>query len=270
MCIVTGIEDVARLLTNREDIVAQLLDGPATVRDLDTALDRSRRSIAQVLDSFAEYRIVRKCSGLYQLTVPGEYLAEAYADYTHVVDSVENHAELLARVPVDAELDARMIDGADITGDTVADPDTLFDPIEASMDDANRIRGMSPVLRRRYVDVFSDHIFGQETAVELLFDQNTVASIGNFYPEEWRVALGRENFTAWQSDEIPPFGVIIVDDALVWVGMYREPGQGDMVGTLYNTSDTAIKWASDLFERYQDRAREIELDDSDSTESFYR
>lgn len=129
--------------------------------------------------------------------------------------------------------------------------------VETSMERADRVRGIAPEARQRYVEVFADHIFRQRTDVGLILEQETIANLDEYYTAQWRGALEHPNCTIWQAETVPPFGLIIVDQSDVWIGVYQDGG--GLIGTLHNDSRPAVEWAQGLYERYREDAEHVVL-----------
>lgn len=239
--------EAMRFLNNWDDVIEQLLAGETTAHELDTYLSRSRRSIKRVLKRLDEKGLVNCEKNSYWLTQLGRQIAWAHCDYTQRIETVTDAAPLLTRFPTAPMLPSEMIDGVEQTIAPSAAPDVPFGEIEASMEEASHVRGIAPHVERQYVDVFGHHISELGTKVELILDPDTRESTSTFYPEAWEAALESDNFTLWPVDEVPEFGLIIVDEDVAWIGIYPPAGSG-LIGTLRNDTEAAVEWAIEMFE----------------------
>lgn len=246
-------EEVMRVLNTWGDVIEQLLAGETTPHELAAYLDRSQRTIRRSLETLEENGLVCHRKNAYRLTQLGHQIAWAHCDYQQRIERVTEAAPLLIRLPFTPVLPWEVLDGVEQTIAPPAAPDVPFDDVERSMKGANTIRGIAPHIERQYVEVFGQHVFEFSTEVELILAPETIGSAGTFYPDQWDAALERDHFTVWPVEDVPPFGVILVDAAVVWIGVYPENG-GGLVGTLRNDTETAVQWAREFFERYRTQA----------------
>jgi predicted transcriptional regulator len=242
--------DILASLNRRGEVIEQLLAGETTQRELVTYLDLSRRTVGRALDTLIEEGFVRRVDGnTYRLTLFGRQIAQSHCEHMRRITRLARAASLLDRLPDVTMIDARLMDGVEIEHAPACDPDILFDAIERSIEDADSVRGIAPYSRRRYVEVFGAHVF-METEVELILERERIAQIVGNYQETWREAITQENLTVRSTETEPDYGLIIVDDELVWLGVYPENG-GGLVGLLKNNSLEAVEWAIEVFASYR-------------------
>jgi predicted transcriptional regulator len=89
----SSIEEIEFLARSEHRVVAlrALQDGPSTREDLRTATDASNATIARLLNEFEERNWVFRDGHEYELTDPGEYVAE---EFLRLVDRMETEVEL--------------------------------------------------------------------------------------------------------------------------------------------------------------------------------
>lgn len=114
---------------------------------------------------------------------------------------------------------------------------------------------MSPIGLIRYLDFFQVQSAVDGSVAEFVFDEECLEYLWNTYPTEMRTAVETEHCTFWKSSETPPFSLIIVDDATVWLGIHDD--EGVVKGAIVNDSNDAVDWARDTYHRYHDRSNRV-------------
>lgn len=247
--------DIMRFLDNWGDIIEQLLAGETSVQELGLYLDRPPRTIRRALATLADHGLVVREHNAFRLTQFGRHVAWTFCGYRQQLRDVTDAAELLACLSFEAPIGCELMDGVAVERYPETVPDVAFDEVEISMEGADRVCGIAPEARQRYVEVFAGHVFRQRTDVELILDQETITNLDEYYTSQWRGALNHPNCTIWQTDTVPAFGLIIVDQSDVWVGVYQDGG--GLIGTLHNDSMAAVEWALALYERYRENAEHV-------------
>ncbi|WP_248908186.1 helix-turn-helix transcriptional regulator [Halocatena marina] len=248
-------DEVLRLLHKYGDVITQLLSDELTVHELALLLDPSQRTIRRVLETFDEQGLVVQEKNAYRLTQYGRQVAWLQCQHNRRISEVIDASEVLANLPGDAAIGCEMMRGVEAKTYPSSMRDVAFDPVEDSMESADRIRGISPEVRDRYVQLFTRHIFNYETEVELILEMEMIQGLNNFYSTELREAISAHNCSIWPAETVPAYGLIIVDEAEVWIGVYRNGGE--LMGTLYNDSSQAVAWAIDLFDSYREQADRV-------------
>lgn len=246
-------DEIRDLLRRQGDVIVQLIGGRKTVQELAAILEPSQRTIRRALETYASNGLVSQEINTYQLTHLGKQIATARCQYTRRETAVLDAADVLSHVPREASIGYDMLDGVESSSYPESMPDVAFNPIEESMKGADRVRGISPEARDRYVQVFSEHII-RGTEIELILENATIENLDTFYGAEWRDAISKPNCSVYPAETVPEFGVIIVNQSEVWIGVYRDGGE--MMGTLYNDSGRAVAWAIDLFKDLRCRSDE--------------
>lgn len=243
-------------LNNRSAIIERIRTGPKTKHDLYTALDTSRRSIDRAIDALLDVGVIWNGASGYKLTLFGRFAADIHGPYHEQIQSLVNAAAVLEHLPYDAPLDCRFMDDVSVTVSPEAAPQAAFGPVAASINRGERVQGIAPVVMPQYVDVFYGEIVEHGTEVELILPTDVIAAIVGHYSEEWQSAIMAANCTIWSVETVPTFGVIVVDEEIVWIGAYQDSG-GGLAGTLRNDSQEAVEWAVEFFDQWREKAEQV-------------
>lgn len=241
-------EEILRLLQNRGDVLEGLLADEMPIQVIDAWIGRSDRTTRRIVRDFEDHGLVVRDENVVTLTQFGRQLALAHHQYMDHVRTAKQSKELLVKLPGEAQIGCELMGGA--RTETYPDSDAAFDTVALSMRGADRIRGVAPTARGRYVDVFSEHIFDHRTEIELILGHDSIESLDEHYTGAWRDALDEPNCEIWPAESVPEYGLIIIDDAEVYLGVY----DGELMGTIHNDSSAAVEWAVDIFDEQREQA----------------
>lgn len=249
--------EIRELLDERWAIIEQLLAGEATTHELTAYLEPSRRTIKRGLDDLVDYGLVAREKNAHRLTHFGRMGAKMQCNYMRQMGTTLKAAPLLERLPPGTEIGCEMMDSVEVAIEPELAPEAAWEPVHRAVDSADRVRGFAPKVSRSYVSTFYEQVVEENTGVELVLPEDVLAAIVANYDHEWRSAITADNcwFGSAESD-VPPFGLIIIDQSEVWVGVYRDSGNA-LAGTLRNDTGSAVGWAVELFNRYREDATDV-------------
>lgn len=252
--------EIRESLSEWGNLIEQLLAGEATVQELSTYFDPSPRTIRRALERLVDEGLVTRnetAPTTYQLTHFGRQIAWEYCDHQQRIETLAEADDLLSRLPEGAPLGREIMTDAEIVIEPPEVPESAWQPVDRAVDRADQVRGIAPKVTASYIDTFYEQIVEQETEVELLLPRDVYASIIQNYEREWRSAIVAENAWFGSVEEVPPFGMLIIDGIDVWVGVYHEERGSALEGTLRNDSPIAVAWAVDLFQDYRANATNV-------------
>lgn len=249
-------EELLELLRKWGDVIEQLLTGESSQQELNAYLDLSRRTIGRALSEFEEMGVVTHEKNNYWLTHYGRQVAWARCEYTSRIEAVEEAAPLLKRLPGNIPLGCEILDDAEIVVEPEAAPESAWVPVDRAVAEGDEVKGIAPKVTRSYIDTFYGEIVEENTAVELILPQSVFTAIVANYDREWQAAITTENCWFGAFNGVPPFGMLIIDDSEVWIGVYRDSGSA-LAGTLHNDSEAAVEWALDLYERCRRKSEKV-------------
>lgn len=254
----TDSSGVLEAVQRRGDILVQLLSGEHSPTALDHHLDHSRRTIGRALDEFeAEGAVVREDdSNCVELTHYGRKLAWARCEFVTHVGDIADASPILRRLPEEAPLDCAMMEDATINVEPEAAPESAWEPVDRAVNAGDDVKGVAPRVTRSYVSTFYEQIVENDTAVELVLPSKVFASIIKSYDREWQAAITADNCWFGSYDSVPPFGMLIVDESEVWIGVYRSDGSA-LAGTVFNDSPDAVERALEIYNHCRENATHV-------------
>lgn len=254
----TQAHDLMEVVVLRANILCALHeDGELTLGDLDRMLDDSRRSLSRWLSELTEDDLVMRADEGYELTFSGETVTNLYLEHRELFEPLAEADDLLARLPTGTNIGCAMLDGVEIAIEPKEAPESAWRPVDRAVGQGESVVGIAPRVTPSYIDTFYTQIVEQDTEVELLLPPQVYASIVANYEYEWRSAILEEDSWFGAVESVPPYGMLIIDESEVWVGVYRSDEGAALAGTLHNDSDDAAQWALEVYECHRDRANDV-------------
>lgn len=247
-----GFDAVAFLLgsANRVDALRVLTQSPVGRRELQSAVDASRPTIARVLKGFEERGWVERDGGTYRTTPAGDLLATAVFEAIETAESVDRFGWLYGSLPDPVEPpDPAVLEDATVTR---AAPATPFGPVDrfaellagsATLRECGPVSiGRTAAARCRTTPdaVSGEVVYPSGVVAALLADDDGIAA-----------AVGEGRIRVHVHDP-PPFGVALLDDRLVVVRY--DAATATPRALLEAATPAATAWGVATFERYRDAA----------------
>jgi predicted transcriptional regulator len=240
------------IVARREYVIEHLLQNHADKRELETALDVSRTTVNRAVNSLSDAECITYHDGKWSITLLGQVAYEEYKQLVARYEGLTTAQSLLHHLSPGTPLDGRLLTDMNIL---LAEPPAPHAPItqlEDLLQHSNQIKGLSSVVLPRYVPLFHHHIVERETDTELVLDVELIQYLCKSYPDEMYAVFESDTGMVWQHDQKPPFGLVLIDEEVVWFAVYDE--DGGLKGAIINDSEAAIIWATEIFHSYRQQA----------------
>lgn len=233
------MEEVLSIHVRREPLVKQLLDGASRKAELVEAVDVSRSTVDRGVRELEDAGLATRDERGYRLTLYGKLAHEEFEAFVTRYESLSAAKDLLAQLPPDAEIDFRIVEGANVISAGERGAVEPYRRVEEIVESAAEIRATSPIVLPSYVDLFV-RVVERGADVTLMFDPAVLDVLASSYPGEWEIVDRADNCTVLETCDVPPYELVLADEA-VWLGVYGD--EGNLVGGLYNGTQAAVEWA---------------------------
>lgn len=254
------IGDVSFLSRSEHRIPAlmALTDRPRTRSELCELTDVSASTIRRTLSEFENREWIRKEGYRYTATRLGAVIVTGMTDLLDRVETERNIRPIWQWLP-DELRDLPVETWATMTV-SIADPDAPYQPVnrfKRLLRDPNELRFVRPdiAMMEPCFDILQQLI---ETGVDIVvIDRPQSHSYFlSTYPTRSAEMLRAENFTVLEHDELPAWGIGLIDDRVVFSCYEQENGT---VHALLDTTDAAVRsWVESAFETYAETAHGLE------------
>ncbi|WP_254545369.1 helix-turn-helix transcriptional regulator [Halomarina pelagica] len=245
-----AIDTVAR----RFDFLTTLTDGPKHRPVLQHELDVSRSTAYKGIRELEELRLVERTDQGYRLSLLGKLLLAQYDQFRANVETVCAKGPLLAELSADCGVTVEVLRDAEVVYAEKHAPHHPFHVLETMVEEATALRGMTPVVRHGYVELFYEQFVADTLETDLILGRPVVQWLAEYQCEPFVAALETGNLVVREIEEWVPFGLILSDEPTTQVGAFVHDDRGGLRGAVVNDTDDALAWGERIWERYRDRS----------------
>lgn len=255
------LDDVAYLARSRHrlSMLVALTDRPRSRSELGERTEVSSSTIRRTLRAFEYRKWIHENDDTYEVTELGAFMASAMEDFVERTETERNLRTIWHLLPdEETGFSIEMCSDAVVS---VAAPDDPYAPInrfESLLRKADTVRFLRPevalmepcfdVLRQRVYDGVDITLVNRPSCHEYFFST---------YPEHSPELLKRGNFTVLEHDELPSFGLGLLDDRTV-ISCFEEDS-GTVRALLDTDEPEATGWAETMFSSHERDARAVSL-----------
>lgn len=252
--VMTGSEsaDLLQVLARRGKLLDCLWNGIKEKRQLEERLEQSRSTLNRALNDLEENHLVVERTDGYEVTPAGEVARQLY---TWAYEPFAEALPVLAHLSLEDPLDPKFVYGGRVTRAEHPNPGEPIDQLRDLVGDCRQIKGMSPIGLIRHLDFFQVQNVDDSSVAEFVFDEKCLGYLWDTHSEKMQTAVTAEHCMLWMSDETPPFSLLIIDDAIAWLGIHD--AEGVVKGAIVNDSNVAVDWARNIYRRYRSQSERV-------------
>lgn len=242
-------EDLTELLRLRHDVLRALSDDPRPRHELVDALSDSKSTIYKGLSQLADAGLVERGEEGFAPTLFGVI---ALARYDALAETTR-FGDLLADFSGEA-VDPAALVGADVVRPDETDAERHLEAVWELLDEADRARGVAPVVSPGYVERFRA-ILEDGLNSELVLPTAVVGSLRDEHAAA--LAAVAEHTVLYETDESIPFGVIVTEGPNPRMAI--ELREGPLItGLITNDTPAALGWAAETIDGFQKNAVRVD------------
>lgn len=258
----TPVRNLLEAIAGRTGLLECLEEGLTDKREIEERLNKSRSTINRWLIGFRNAGIITPEAEGHEVTLFGRIAAREYRNVEQRFTSLNDARPLLTCFQQDVSIDMRLLEGAEVLESNEIAPHEparrLEEMVRRSEDKV--IKGFSPLILPRYIDFFHGQVTNRDLEVEFVFGNEVLEYLLMAYYADIQEIIGSDRARILRLEGVgEPFGLVIIDDVGVWVGIY-EPG-GALRGAIINSTDDAFEWARETYDRLRERTETIEESD---------
>lgn len=254
------IGDIAYLARSRHRVptLVALTERPRSRSELRELTDVSSSTMRRTLDEFEARIWIRKDGHRYTATRLGEVIASCMTDLIEAVETERKLRNVWHWLP--EEIRGSPVETWAAMTVTVAQPDDPYRPVnrfESLLLETTRVRYLRPevaLMEPCFDDL--DRILDDGVDVTLIDRPKCHTYFITTYPDRSSKMARQENFTVLAHDELPPYGIGLLDDLTTLT--FYEQGSGT-VQAMVDTDEASVRrWAQSMYETHRSEARPVE------------
>ena len=254
------IGDVAYLARSEHRVPAlvAVTDRPRSRSELCELTGVSSSTIRRTLREFEDRSWIRKEGYRYTATRLGDAIASGMTDLIGLVETERKLRDVWHWLP--DEVSEFPVETWSKLTVTVAEPDSPYCPVnrfESLLSRTSELRFLRPEVA--LMEPVLDELFGlidDGVAITLVDRPSCHSYFRSTYPERSSEMMSRDNFTVLEHDELPSYGIGLLDDRVV-ISCYERAS-----GTVQAVVDTDVpavrEWAESVYASYESDARPLE------------
>lgn len=253
------IHDIAFLsrADHRIPALIALAERPRSRAELCELTGVSSSTIRRTVGEFETRNWVRKEGYQYVTTRLGEFVAAGMGELIDRFEVERRLREVWEWLP--AAVSQFTIENRSNMTVTVAEPDSPYRPVNrfrALLEETEGFRFLRPevALMEPCFDVLV-RLMEDGADITLVDRPSCHTYFLSTYPEQSAAMLERENFTVLEHEDLPPYGVGLLDGVVVISSYEADSGT---VQAVVDTTGTAVReWAESTYEKFEGEARPL-------------
>lgn len=234
---------------HRISILQYVDDDPVSVGEVSSSLDIPRATAKHNLTRLEEASLVESVGSGYTITAFGRSVRTHLTTCLDAIAVSRSLQPFLEVAPASAfEGDPTMFEGSEVTTISPSNPHAPVERLLSIVEEASYLRVVTPVLLPQLIDAFHDGLVERDLHLDLVAPADAFELLRSEHPTAYAEAIESERLIAGVYPDAVPFGLYLLEDAVVLVGHDEE---NILRCIVENDSTAAVDWASDLFREYE-------------------
>ncbi|WP_380674417.1 helix-turn-helix transcriptional regulator [Salinigranum sp. GCM10025319] len=259
--------DVRRLLRQRADVLAALIDAARDKADLTAELDVSRSTVDRTVRRLALHGLVLRTDAGLEATRAGRLAYDSYRRFREETADVERVADLLDELSPSADVSHDLLAGATVCRSEPPATGRPANEVTALLGEAIELWACASSIAD---SAASERLYRMVTERDgratVVYTSPLADHLRKQYSEKRREMVETGRYRAYEIDDLS-YDLFVVESAegtQVAVVVYDEGGS--IAGTIHNDRDAAVEWGRAVFERRRVEATEFSDDFRDDSE----
>jgi len=243
-------ERVREALRKRTPILQTLREQPHEKPTLVEKLAVSRSTVDRAVDELLDAGLIERTTVGYRATAAGELALDAHQAYIEQTDCLNKASPVLNALPDNATVDPVMLRDCTVSLPKPHAPENAHRPVVEQLEQADRLRGLAPVVRSSYVTLLHDAVFERGLTVEIVTDRSVRKSLTDLVviEKELKELAASDSFQLFETDERLPYALWLMDGEWSGVGITVHHDSGSTAGVLLNDTSLAVEWGTETYE----------------------
>lgn len=243
------VRELGRSVSKNGRLLQELLAGPKHKAELADVLGVSKSTVYYRMDGLKEYDLVESGAEGYRLTTVGQWIAETYLEALEEMQSVHEVRTVLQEIPSEAVPPRDVLEAAS-TVLPDGHPEQVCNAFCKWILEADKIRGMLPHVWFTLVERLTETLRTDEMTIDVAVTPQTMENVREYRPEDYRTLLDAESSVVLETDDLPSFGLVVVDRLHTEVGLLGYTDDGYVRGFMRFDGESGYRWADEMLGKY--------------------
>lgn len=251
--------EVMAVVARRGDVLRALADDGGRKCELDDELDVSRSTIDRAIRELEALGLVERTEDGYYRTLSGSLALDEYSRFRSRMDGVLGAREVLSPLPNDTDVDAAVVDDAEIV---LADRHSPLRPATHQIEIVERathVRAVASAVLPQHVDAYYEGIVERGMHAEIVLSSPVMERVVADHDGKFHDSLATGRVDLRQLDRSLPYSLMVAstpDGPVMGMLVYVEEGIKGFVG---NDSAEAVSWARSRLDDYWSDASPVPI-----------
>lgn len=239
------------VVASREDVLAELIDGPVDKRDLTDRVDASRSTVDRAVRELEDAGLAKRQSRGYVATLVGRLGLDCFRAYRREARTLFGAEDALEPLPADCDLPLEFVGTAETEVASRPAPYRPMQRVHDAIAAADEFRIVLPVLYdSRFLEHCYEHAVEEGNPTSLVVDESVVETAMNDFPEQTRKKTECEWFSV-ETGKTPAYGLLLTtcDGVTEATAIVFGRSMGPVHAVLQTDDPVAVRWAEAQFER---------------------
>jgi predicted transcriptional regulator len=247
------------VVARRGDVLRALADDGGRKCELDDELDVSRSTIDRAIRELEALGLVEREGDGYYRTLSGSLALDEYSRFRSRMNGVLGAREVLSPLPSDADIDAAVLDDAEVV---LADRHSPLRPARHQVEiveGASHIRAAASAVLPQHVDAYYDGIVERGMHAEIVLSAPVMERVVADHDEKFHDTLTNGRVDLRQLDRDLPYSLMVAstpEGPVMGMLVYVQEGIKGFVG---NDSPEAVSWARSRLDDFWSDASPIPI-----------
>jgi len=245
----------ADVVAKRREVL-RTLSSPRTKPEIVETLTISRSTVDRAIDELCDHGFVERQGSEYVTTYAGREAVTAYEELLDRLSALDRARPVLDALDPDAAVPPEVLSGAAVEQPS---PEVPESPIEQTIErirGTSSLRGVSPVLLSRYVDLCAE-LAAEESDVELLLTEGVLERLPETYPDGFATLAESNNVRIFAISEGPPYSLWRAEQSDGPVSGFVVYGENGVAGAISNDTPAMNEWVREEYDRLKADAQRL-------------
>lgn len=245
------VHEIGRKVSKHIHLLEELLDEPKRKAELADEFGIHKDTVYRRIDDLDGLDIVDRQGDGYFLTDVGYHIVNRYLVALEAMEEIYETRVLFREVPDEALPPGDALEKArTVLPDE--HPEQLREEFNEWVLGAERVRGMFPQISYTFIERLSEELQSGSIEIDVAFAPETMTYLEECCPEVYNSVRESDSTSIMEASDLPPFGLVVVDEPLRESGLVAYTDDGYMTGFMRSATESGHEWAHDQFARHTD------------------
>jgi predicted transcriptional regulator len=244
-----GVRELGCRITKNVRLLEELQYGPKRKGELADALGVTKQTIYNRFNDLEEYDLVERQGDDYGLTTVGRVVVERQLETLDAMREIFEARSMIQKLPADAFPPGDALEAARTVRPN-GHPEQVRRAFCEWVLEADEVRGLLPHTSCEFVEHVGEKLRENGLSIGLVLSPETMAYFREYRAEDLRTVLESDSAVLVEAADLPPFGLVVVDEPRREAGLVCYTDDGYVRGFMRLPTECGYRWADEQLSEY--------------------